>query len=322
MHGLRGAFCRIHHVEGRDGFIVTFGGAGVPGKSTQGHGYRAYNRDLVPTGEADVFYPFGGDAASIVIDDVLYFATGSPIGWRLMQFDALSLEELNAVDFPIDKIRQLENDNLLAMVGGLINASGLHVTEGSEAHREGTRQDGPLDSKLIDHDRGYATHHRLFTPDFELVAELVLDDAPQFFGTSMIELDDVIHLVTSTAHLAEIVAIQYDTSWNHLATVPLGISGAWPQGLVHDAEIDRTYLAYQTGIRGLLNVRIAIFDGNWNLVEDLAVTNHVWEDGKEAGRPWLTLVDDTLYVSYDVMSRVGPDRAEALDNACMVNAYR
>ena len=151
---------------------------------------------------------------------------------------------------------------------------------------------------------------------------MVLDDAPQFFGTSIIELDGVIHLVTSTAHLAEIVAIRYDASWNHLETVSLGISGAWPQGLVYDEVADRIYLAYQSGIRGLLNVRIAIFDGNWSLLDDLPVTDHVWEDEKEAGRPWLTLVDGTIYVAYDVMSRKGPDRAEALDNACMVRAYR
>ena len=76
------------------------------------------------------FYPYGGDAASVVVDDVFYFATGSPEGWRLLKFDGATFDQLGAVDYPIDLDRQLENDNLLTFVGGLLDASGLHVEEG------------------------------------------------------------------------------------------------------------------------------------------------------------------------------------------------
>ena len=319
---LTGAFCRIHHVTGRNGFIVTFGGAARSGLTDQGHGYKAYDLDLVPTGEMGTFYPYGGDAASVVVDDVFYFATGSPEGWRLLKFDGATFDQLGAVDYPIDLDRQLENDNLLAFVGGLLDASGLHVEEGSAAHREGTPQDGPLESRLIDHDRGYATHHRLFTTDLEFVGEMVLDDAPQFFGTSLVEVGGTINLVTSSAFLADLVVIRYDGDWNHLDTLPLGLSGTWPQGVIYDEVSERLYLAYEAGIRGLRNVRIAVFDREWNLLDDFAVTDFSWEDEKVASRPWLSLVDASLHVSYDVTSVVGPRRDAVLNNECIVQTYR
>jgi hypothetical protein len=319
---LTGAFCRIHHVTGRNGFIVTFGGAARSGLTDQGHGYKAYDLDLVPTGEMGTFYPYGGDAASVVVDDVFYFATGSPEGWRLLKFDGATFDQLGAVDYPIDLDRQLENDNLLTFVGGLLDASGLHVEEGSAAHREGTPQDGPLESRLIDHDRGYATHHRLFTTDLEFVGEMVLDDAPQFFGTSLVEVGGTINLVTSSAFLADLVVIRYDGDWNHLDTLPLGLSGTWPQGLIYDEVSERLYLAYEAGIQGLRNVRIAVFDREWNLLDDFAVTDFSWEDEKVASRPWLSLVDASLHVSYDVTSVVGPRRDAVLNNECIVQTYR
>ena len=319
---LTGAFCRIHHVTGRNGFIVTFGGAARSGLTDQGHGYKAYDLDLVPTGEMGTFYPYGGDAASVVVDDVFYFATGSPEGWRLLKFDGATFDQLGAVDYPIDLDRQLENDNLLAFVGGLLDASGLHVEEGSAAHREGTPQDGPLESRLIDHDRGYATHHRLFTTDLEFVGEMVLDDAPQFFGTSLVEVGGTINLVTSSAFLADLVVIRYDGDWNHLDTLPLGLSGTWPQGLIYDEVSERLFLAYEAGIQGLRNVRIAVFDREWNLLDDFAVTDFSWEDEKVASRPWLSLVDASLHVSYDVTSVVGPRRDAVLNNECIVQTYR
>ena len=319
---LTGAFCRIHHVTGRNGFIVTFGGAARSGLTDQGHGYKAYDLNLVPTGEMGTFYPYGGDAASVVVDDVFYFATGSPEGWRILKFDGVNFDQLGAVDYPIDLDRQLENDNLLTFVGGLLDASGLHVEEGSAAHREGTPQDGPLESRLIDHDRGYATHHRLFTTDLEFVGEMVLDDAPQFFGTSMVEVGGTINLVTSSAFLSDLVVIRYDRDWHYLDTLSLGLSGTWPQGLIYDEVSERLYLAYEAGIRGLRNVRIAVLDREWNLLNDFAVTDFSWEDEKVANRPWLSLVDASLHVSYDVTSVVGPRRDEVLDNECIVRTYR
>ena len=118
------------------------------------------------------------------------------------------------------------------------------------------------------------------------------------------------------------MVIRYDGDWNHLDTLPLGLSGTWPQGLIYDEVSERLYLAYEAGIRGLRNVRIAVFDREWNLLDDFAVTDFSWEDERVASRPWLSLVDASLHVSYDVMSVVGPRRDEVLNNDCIVRTYR
>jgi hypothetical protein len=63
-------------------------------------------------------------------------------------------------------------------------------------------------------------------------------------------------------------------------------------------------------------------DREWNLLNDFAVTDFSWEDEKVASRPWLSLVDASLHVSYDVASVVGPRRDEVLDSDCIVRTYR
>ena len=316
-----GAFCRIHHRKQTEDLVVTFGGAGKQGFFEQGHGYKAYTKKLEEKGDFAIFYPFGGDAASLLIDDIFYFATGSPNGWRLLKFDAISWEKLSETDYPIERDYELENDNMLAIVDGLLDVSGLHVSEGSAAHRTGTLQSGPLESRLIDHDRGYSTHHRFFTTDLDFVEYKVLKDAPQFFGTSMLELGGSIYLITSDSFLGNLTALKYDKEWKYLETIDLGVSGTWPQGVVFDPVKDRIHLAYEGGERGLRNIRLATFDTTWNLIEKMSVTDYKFEENKMASRPWLLMLGGTLYVSFDVMSVAGNQREEVMDNECWIKSF-
>jgi len=316
-----GAFCRIHHRKQTEDLIVTFGGAGRQGIFEQGHGYKAYTKKLEEKDDFAIFYPFGGDAASLLIDDILYFATGSPTGWRLLKFDAISWEKLSETDYPIERDYELENDNMLAFFDGLLDVSGLHVPEGSAAHRTGTLQSGPLESRLIDHDRGYSTHHRFFTTDLDFVEYKVLKDAPQFFGTSMLELGDSIYLITSDSFLGKLTALRYDKEWKYLETIDLGISGTWPQGVVFDPVKDRIHLAYEGGEKGFRNIRLATFDATWNLIEEMSVTDYTFEENKVVSRPWLLMLGGTLYVSFDVMSVAGNQREGVLDNECWIKSF-
>ena len=316
-----GAFCRINHRNEADDLIVTFGGAGKQGIFEQGHGYKTYTKKLEPKAGFGVFYPFGGDAASLLIDDIFYFATGSPNGWRLLKFDVLSWEKLSEMDYAIDQDYELENDNMLSFVGGLLDVSGLHVSEGSAAHRDGVVQSGPLESRLIDHDRGYSTHHRFFTTDFDFIEYKVLKDSPQFFGTSILELGDSIYLITSDSFLGNLTALRYDKEWKYLETIELGISGTWPQGVIFDPFNEYIHLAFEAGKRGLRNIHLATFDKSWNLIEEIPITDFSWGEEKVASRPWLLMLEGMLYVSFDVMSVGGKSRQEVLDNECWVKSY-
>ena len=316
-----GAFCRVNYRNKTDDLMITFGGAGKQGIFEQGHGYKTYTKELEPKDDYGIFYPFGGDAASLLIDDIFYFSTGSPDGWRLLKFDSISWEKLGEIDYPINLDHELENDNMLSFVGGLLDVSGLHVAEGSAAHRTGTPQSGPLESRLIDHDRGYSTHHRLFTTDFDFVEYKILKDSPQFFGTSMLELEDSIYLVTSDSFLGNLTALRYDKEWRYLETIELGISGTWPQGIAFDPVKNHIHLVYESGKRGLRNIHFATFDETWNLIEEIPITEFNWEENKVASRPWLLLLEGKLYVSFDVMSVEGNQREEVLDNECWIKSY-
>ncbi len=54
------------------------------------------------------------------------------------------------------------------------------------------------------------------------------------------------------------------------------------------------------------NVHMAVFDRNWNLLDDVAVTSFVHEDHRFPGIPWVTWHDNLLYESYD-MDDLDPD---------------
>jgi hypothetical protein len=50
-----------------------------------------------------------------------------------------------------------------------------------------------------------------------------------------------------------------------------------------------------------LNIHLAAFDQDWNLLEDVAVTDYEFKDSVQTWRPWILLHGSRLYVSYDVV---------------------
>jgi hypothetical protein len=54
-----------------------------------------------------------------------------------------------------------------------------------------------------------------------------------------------------------------------------------------------------TDMRCYQNVHLAAFDSNWNLLDDVAVTNYVSQDHKQTNRPTLALGNDRVYVAWD-----------------------
>lgn len=68
-------------------------------------------------------------------------------------------------------------------------------------------------------------------------------------------------------------------------------------------------------------MRLAAFDRDWNLVDDVAVTNFTWDDLRQPGRPWVMLQGNRLYVSYDC-DTIDPDtHQEMLNWQALVSIY-
>ena len=91
----------------------------------------------------------------------------------------------------------------------------------------------------------------------------------------------------------------------------------------------RFYVAYlDTRLRNnpyffpvINNVHVAAFDTAWNKVDDVAVTSFDTTDLYMAGRPWVILHNNRLYVSYDIDSLEPVTRKELLMWQARVSIY-
>ncbi len=74
--------------------------------------------------------------------------------------------------------------------------------------------------------------------------------------------------------------MQYDTNWNYLGTKTLEKKSSAPEGMAFDGT--RFYVSYLDvpceKYPCADNVRLAAFDANWNLVDDIAVTSYTEQD--------------------------------------------
>jgi hypothetical protein len=158
---------------------------------------------------------------------------------------------------------------------------------------------------------GHATHHQLFTPNLQLLGKHVLTDVSHINLTSLLAAGSAINLITSTDLWGDMLVMQYDMNWSYLGMKMLKQHASAPEGVAFDGR--RFYVSYvdnslsgseYLGTRD--NVRLAAFDLNWNLLDDIAVTGFVPDDHKAPARPSLTLRNNRIYVCYDQTENVTP----------------
>ena len=121
------------------------------------------------------------------------------------------------------------------------------------------------------------------------------------------------------------IRAQYDKDWKYLGMKELRKQAHFSEGVAFDGQ--RFYISYldtsQRTHPGFWpfypNVHLAAFDRNWNLVEDVTVTNYTAANNVTTGRPWLLLHGNRVYVSYDVTQRdVNNKNMDILDS---IQAY-
>jgi hypothetical protein len=153
---------------------------------------------------------------------------------------------------------------------------------------------------------GAATHHQFFSTDLKFLGKRILADTPHIGGSSMIYVDGIYYFITANAYPGDLILMKYDKDWKYLGMKPLRKQAHWSTGVAFDGQ--RFYVAYidtrQRTNPGFfpvyLNVHLAAFDRDWNLVDDVAVTNYALSDNRQTGRPWVILHKNRLYVSYDL----------------------
>ena len=133
-------------------------------------------------------------------------------------------------------------------------------------------------------------------------------------------------MVTSTAFFGDLIVMQYDRDWNFIDSKVLDQWGNWPMGTVYDSELRLffvTYISVENVVskEGGRNIRLAVFDPEWDLITDVAVTDYKRDSFIISGRPSLILHGGRVYVSYDI-STVSPEKMEENEDwECAVNVY-
>jgi hypothetical protein len=287
---LAGGFIRLGYVPALDRMVAAFTTMKLAqpqgGCTNAAHVYKVYTTDMQPEGSSVVLNCGYGDSADVFVDNDLYDVSCTQTGWHIVKYDAVTWATLAEVDYDFADPRMLGGDEMAEMVNGMLDVSGMYAPPGSDLGDT-------------------ATHHNFFTPDLQLIGQRILADTRNTNGSSMLFLDNTYHFVTGSPG-PDIILMRYDTDWNYLGAKLLREQGMWSEGIAFDGQ--RFYVAYMdtTLVTGpptpiCTNIRLAAFDLNWDFIGDLAVTNYSVADDVEAWRPWLTIHDDRLYVSYDVV---------------------
>lgn len=320
-----GTFCRLYHDDTKDQFFAAFGtGQGQPntgayiggGEGGQGAAYLYLDSDLQPTSEAGYYRYGGGDLATNKIGNYLYHLTGTGGGvdggtrWRLSKYDLASWSEVDYVDIDLTA-EQGANDQMLAYANNQLFASSLYANNAHGADTSGEKADPSI---------GASTHHRAITPELSVAEAFVLDDTLHANGSSLVFVDGVYQLVTTTAFFGDLMVLQYDEDWNYLGAKVLLADAQWPQGTVYDTAQERYYVAY-LAIKGggQSETRLAAFTKDWELVSNTVVTEY--GNAFFAGRPSVLLHDGLLYVTYDKESRNEQTKELNKDWQCQLSVY-
>ncbi len=318
---LTGGFARINYVPATDHFVVTFGGAlarpsaGCPDK---GYSYKEYTLELEPTGRSGTFSCDLADAGSAMVDSSYYFAAmarqADKVGWHLLKIDAANWTTLVDTFFPLDYPKEGEADPMVAFVNGQVDiSSGYNLT--GKPHE-------PSDPTGT-----YGSHHQLFSPDMRFLEERILTEPGHVHGSYMVFVDGVYYLVTADSYQGDVIVAKYDANWKYLGGKTLIQQAHFSTGLIFDGQ--RFYLAYtDTSQRTdpgffpvYLNIHLAAFDRDWNLIDDVAVTDYAVTENMQTGRPWVMLHGNCLHVSYDLDTMDPVTRSENLQGQAIVSVY-
>jgi hypothetical protein len=266
---------------------------------------------MTPTGNYGFFACSVTDLASLMLDNILYFGRfkeGQPPEaqvWILSKYDAVTWEKLGEVEIPLDHPYERVGGLTIAQVGEQLVLSGDYW--------EGGEEGGPTGS-----------HHHSFSLDLEPQGEMLLLDPPLPM-LSMIEMENDILVFGSTAMDGDLLVGRYDKSWKHIESSALKPRAFFPQGSVWDGK--RFYIAHldssqrtNGGFPWYINIHLAVYDRDWNLLEDVAVTSYGPSDQMDVSGPWVLLHENRLYVSY-VVAPIAEMAAKIIPFQTYVSVY-
>jgi hypothetical protein len=298
---LTGSHCRIFYVSGLDRFEIAFAATLAHrsgGISGAGFAHKQYSLELEETGITEVFSDATVDVGSVLAGDIYCFVAlaeqkGS-VGWQILEFDAAGRQGLvERMFYPLDYPQEAGTDPMVAYVDGQLDISSRYsFSAGSpdEASETGN----------------YGTHHHFFSLDLESLGDVSLTDPPHGNSSALFSGYGIYYLIACDLSTGALLVAEYEENWRYVGGKTLVEQADPAAGLAHDGE--RFYVAYADAGRASdggsaamgSNIHVAAFDRDWNLLDDVDVTDFAAGDGKQAARPWVISHEGEIYVSYEV----------------------
>ncbi len=306
-----GVFCRAFYHSARNKFYVVYASRAIisPPGFNQYYRWEEYNTNFVSTGLRGTLPAVGsggGDYAMTMVGNRYYHVTGTGMAawqYRLTKFDD-NFNLISTTTFTIDNFDS-KADMMLNYTNGKLIIGAFQQTGVSHPTM-------PVQSST------WTPHMHKWEFDTSLVqigSPVVLNEMFTTWGSSCIHNSNMYNIVTFDkwkGHFSGVFNLnvyRYDNNWNYIDTKSLNNDGQWSQGVLWDGTY--YYVSYHTGrIHRGGNVTVSIYDANWNQLHSTQVTNNQIFDTLNnlptlntmqfnANRPYLTKVNDTLYVSYD-----------------------
>jgi hypothetical protein len=281
-----------------------------PGKALA---YEEYTAEMQPTGKHGYLACMAADGTTRMIGNDLYFvymhanSQSGQVGWTLEKFDATTWQRKASVDIPLDFPTEQDGGPTISYVNGQVVVTGEYKTK-----------EGPS-----------GTHNHLFSTDLELQGKIILKppEVPAHYCETSILQDpngDIL-IFGSTDAMSSLLVLRFDKDWKFKEQKTLKQHAYFPTGSVMDNR--HIYIAYTDVSNpdarlGNQDIRLAAYDFQWNLVQDVAVSH--FSDGSNNGRygesPWVELQGGRLYVSY-LESRLDPSTKALIDSQAYVSIF-
>ena len=302
-----GVFCRTFYHEQRNKYYTVFAGR-ANYLSNQQFSWREYDTGFNPTGNHGTLAGFQGnvgDYAMVQVGTNYFHVTGTPGNWsyKLSKYDE-DFNLVGSVSFAIDS-SDSKADMLLNFTNGRLIIGAFHVP----GTYHPTMPAQSTSWQPVMHKWEYDT---LLNP---VAPPAYLNESFTTWGASCVFNNGYYNIISFYKWLGQVNpqfdlnVYRYDSNWNFVDSIPLNDDGQWSQGVIWDGT--HYIIAYHSGhTHQAGNVTVAIYDPSWNMVYDTVITPYsnfiqfstppLFTTDYNANRPFLTKVNDTLVVSYDV----------------------
>lgn len=253
-------------------------------------GYAEYTPDMQPTGRVGYLTCGFADLHAKSIGNDVFIAKMriGGLGYTLEKYDGITWERHASLDVPWDDEKQYGNG-----AGPDISYINDQIVVTGEYYPGG---------QLVG-----ATHNMIFTTDLTYVQTILLfpPEVPEHRGEfSLLQLSNGDILLFGSAGQAKgnLVVLHFDQDWHFLDQKWLRDHAFFPTGSAIDSKyIYVAYLDWTQITQAGHNVGLAAFDDQWNLVEDVVLTD-VQSMGELAygEQDKIVLRGNRLYVSYNI----------------------